>query len=86
MRRSAADAPTEESAIFDSLTACRLYLDTHSLAVEVSGGPDGAWSTVQVEEGGGSQDEQGDDYRGWEWGEQELEDVLHGGESAGECI
>lgn len=48
------------------------------MIVEVNGGPEGAGPRVEVKQGGGCQGQQGDDGRGRERGEQQLEKEFHG--------
>lgn len=59
----------------DDLT---LYLDAQSLAVQINGDPDGTGPRIEVKQGSSCQGKQGDDGRGRERGEQQLEKEVHG--------
>ena len=50
--------------------------------MEVDGGVDGNGPCVEVKQGGSCQGKQGDDGWGWERGEQQLEEKVHGAWSA----
>lgn len=55
-----------------------LYLDAHRLVVQVDGGADRTGPGVEVKQGGSCQSKEGDDGRGRQRGEQELEKEVHG--------
>lgn len=45
--------------------------------VEINRGPEGAGPRVEVKQDGSCQSKEGEDGRGWERGEQELEEEFH---------
>lgn len=72
---------TENQHFTDQYRLCftekHLYLDAHSLTLEVKGRPEGTGPRVEVEQGRSRHGQQRDDGRGRERGEQQLEKGVH---------
>lgn len=72
---------TENQRFTDQYRLCftekHLYLDAHSLTLEVKGRPEGTGPRVEVEQGRSRHSQQRDDGRGRERGEQQLEKGVH---------
>lgn len=72
---------TENQHFTDQYRLCftekHLYLDAHSLTLEVKGRPEGTGPRVEVEQGRSRHSQQRDDGRGRERGEQQLEKGVH---------